>query len=323
MKPAGAVAAPYLLMPLIATIVLALVEGGSRPTAVVAIPAKRFLMRLPLKKVIKRLALMRLPNFTPKRLVEEAVLSHNLRHQDQVDEITTPWPVLTNVVLAYLRHVFTDHDQQLSHAYDPELRDKLAAQVAKAAFQKYPWLRADPRPFPETAVSPLAFDEAATDLTDLYGQVDQVTRAIRDLRRQPTTPKIRTRIRDLSGILTGMRGAIADKSRLFTPNAPDTAGSYIAVRHPEHFGQYNFNGRNLDMNYLNFAGYKCPNCHYDVLVTKRPTSFGQGRKLNAYSCGCMTYAVDPPPPHYKFTVDLARWTAVVESTYTPETNQKT
>jgi hypothetical protein len=253
-----------------------------------------------------------LPNFTLRYLVEKALTAHNLRHLEQLDLDTTPWPHVVNVVVAYLRHNFTDHDQQLSHAYDPKLRDKLAAQVARAAFQKYPWLREDPRPFPETPVR-LAFDEAATELSELYEMVDQLTRAISDLRRQPPTPEIRTRLKDLSGILAGARNAIADKSKLFTPNPPDTIGGYIAVRHPESLGEYHFNGHNLDTNYLNFAGFKCPHCHYSVMVTERPSSFGQGRKLTAYSCGCMTYAVAPPPPTYpKFTVDLSRWTAMVE-----------
>jgi hypothetical protein len=263
---------------------------------------------------------MQLPNFTPKRLVEEAVIAHNLRHLEQLDPVTAPWSVLTNVIVAYLRHAWTDNDQRLSGVYDRELRDKLAAKVAKAAFQKFPWLREDPRPFPETTVTPLAFDEAATHLSYLYGLVDQLTAGIWDLRSLPSTPETRKRIRDLSEILTGTRDAIAEHDRLFAPAQPNEVNDYLAVRSPEKLGQYMFNGGGLAMNYLNFVGFDCPNCNYAVLVTKRPTSFGQGRKLSAYSCGCLTYAVDPPPlDHvYGFTVDLALWTKMIEGTYSQE-----
>lgn len=263
-----------------------------------------------------------LPNFTPKRLVEESVLAYNLRHLEQLDSDTTPWPVLTSAILAHLRHGWTDNDEQLSAGYDPALRDALAKRAEKAAFQRYPWLKKDPRPFTAPTVTQLAFDKAATYLTSLYGQVDQVNLAIRDLRRLPSTPETRKRIRDLSEVLTGMRDVIAEHNRLFAPTEPDTVGSYIAVRPPEKFGEYRFNGRSLAMNYLDFAGYRCPNCDYQILRTKRPINFGQGRKLNAHSCGCLSYAVDPPPPghDYGFKIDLTLWTEMIDSTY--KTNQE-
>jgi hypothetical protein len=225
-----------------------------------------------------------LPNFTPKGLVEEAVLAHNLRHMDmeQIDSDTAPWPEVVRAILRHLRHGYTDNDERLSSAgYDPGLRDELADSIAKSTFLKFPWLKKDPRPFVTATISPLVFDKASTDFAFMHGIENELVRAIQDLRRQPRTPEVRERIQDLSDTLTNVRAAIAQQSRLFEPARDNTPNSYLAVRSPERLGQYAFNGRDLPENYLDYVGYRCPNCNRAVKKTKQPRNFGQGRKLNA------------------------------------------
>jgi hypothetical protein len=100
---------------------------------------------------------------------------------------TSPWPLVRNAVLSFLRHSQSQYDERLRTRAerDQEFRDALASQVSAAAYKKYPWLRDDPRPFPESEVeSPLPFDSLEKELAHLHSLRDQLVSAISDLKRQ-------------------------------------------------------------------------------------------------------------------------------------------
>jgi hypothetical protein len=118
------------------------------------------------------------------------VLAHNLRHPDALlDQESSSWPEVYHAILQFLRHQLSQYDARLrEQSYDLELRGQLAGEVARAAFQKYRWLRLepDPRPFPETSKNDeLMFDRMARHLTELCSRRDQIQSAMRDLRRSP------------------------------------------------------------------------------------------------------------------------------------------
>jgi hypothetical protein len=86
-----------------------------------------------------------LPNWSLGRLLRESVTDFNLRHPDYLlDAKSGEWPVLYNVVNAFLRHRLTNYEEQLATArYNPALRGELVSKIERVACRKYPWLRLD------------------------------------------------------------------------------------------------------------------------------------------------------------------------------------
>lgn len=87
-----------------------------------------------------------LPNWPPLRLLGEACQHWNIYRAADVpaaDPIESEWPLLCNVVHAYLRHSHCAYDQALAAGAD---RDELRRRIGEAAARAYPWLRLDHDP---------------------------------------------------------------------------------------------------------------------------------------------------------------------------------
>jgi hypothetical protein len=63
----------------------------------------------------------------------------------KLDPKTMPWPELQGLLLAHLRHRYTDYEARLASGED---RATLRHEIHSAAFHAFPFLRADPRFFP-------------------------------------------------------------------------------------------------------------------------------------------------------------------------------
>jgi hypothetical protein len=112
------------------------------------------------------------PAASINRLVREAIYGHYLKQLkfpdpavpfEKLDPAAMPWADLQGLILAHLRHRYTQYEADLAAGED---REFLHRQIAADAFYAYPWLRKDPRPFP---VDPprRVLDEAAAHLATL------------------------------------------------------------------------------------------------------------------------------------------------------------
>jgi hypothetical protein len=256
-----------------------------------------------------------LPTWPPQRLVQESVLAWNLRHMDEpLDADTAPWPALRQVVLAWLRHKFSSYEDQLRGEHNQQLRDALAAEVARAAYLKYPWLgKDDPRPFPqqEDDGPSQLFTELARDLAHDHALKDHVQSAIRDLKRegklaQVTTlktalAKIERRIEQSYAALTGPKYSHGDEG------SQSRAWSFPHL--PEEMSRYYFlDDRVVTPNRYDYQGFRCPQCNAPVVRLKQPVNFGQGWRMIVYSCFCHTLAIACPPAGRRLKpLTLERW----------------
>jgi hypothetical protein len=258
-----------------------------------------------------------LPDWPPKRLVSEGVLSANLRHQDEelLDADTSPWPLVRGAVLAFLRHRCSQYDDRLRGEHNQALRDSLAVEIAREAYRRYPWIaQDDPRPFAEPqddTAAPL-FTELARDLAHDHGLRDHLSSAIRDLQRggnkqarietlQKALAKIEKRIERNYEILTGPK---------YLPDAHGgQSRGFSFSRLPEEMGQYCFfDSRVITPNRYHFLGFRCPQCNAPVVQLKQPVNFGQGFRMVVSSCFCRTLAcVCPPAGRQLKPVTLEGW----------------
>jgi hypothetical protein len=244
-----------------------------------------------------------LPDWPPQRLLSEATLSYNLRHMDGevLDPLTSPWPVLCRVIIAFLRHRTSNYDDRLRGEHDPKYRDELASQVAAAAFRKYPWLgKDDPRPFPqqEDDGPSQLFTELARDLAHDHGIRDHLNSAIRDLKRQgnkqahiatlqAALAKIEKRIKRSYEALTGPK---------YSHDAQGSQSRGWSFPHlAEEQGYYFLDDRVVTPNRYHYQGFRCPECNAPVVRLKQPVNFGQGWRMIVYSCFCHTLAIACPP----------------------------
>jgi hypothetical protein len=246
-----------------------------------------------------------LPSWPPQRLLSEAVLSWNLRHMDDalLDPQASPWPVLRGAVLAFLRHNLSAYDEHLRTRceHDPKFRDELAAQVAAAAYRKYPWLgKDDPRPFlePEDDSPSQLFTEIARDLAHDHGVRDQLYSAIRDLKRQGKLAQVAA----LKTTLTQIEKRIERSYKTLTgpKYSHDTHGSqsrgWSFPHLSEEMSRYYFlDDRVVTPNRYDYQGFRCPECNAPVVRLKQPVNFGQGWRMIVYSCFCHTLAIACPP----------------------------
>ncbi len=247
---------------------------------------------------------MKLPSWPPCRIVSEAILSHNLRHPDgpRLDLESSPWPELHAAVLRFLRHQLTDYDEELRHrCRDKVYRDQLAAAVTQAAHRQYTWLRIDrdPRPFQQEESHDLLFDQLAKTLAQLHTARDHIESAIRTLKR--TAPDHKAELQRLQKELTLIKEEISYRYSLLTNEVPSPDFSRaVFFRHsPSLVGSYLFAGHKLAESHTRYAGFRCQFCHLAVMRSKRALPLGQGRLAVVYSCGCQSYALEPPAPHYR------------------------
>jgi hypothetical protein len=244
-----------------------------------------------------------LPDWPPRRLVWESVVSNNLRHMDEplLDSDASPWPLLRGAVLAFLRHRFSTYDDRLRGEYDQELRDKLVSELARAVYRKYPWIaKDDPRPFAEEEEDKVPlFTVLARDLAHDHGMRDHLVSAIRDLKcegnkqaqikaLQNTLATIEQRIEQSYATLTGpkyLHDERGNASRAFSfPHLPEEMDRY-----------YFFEDKAIVPNRYHFLGFRCPQCSTPVVRLKQPANWGQGFRMLVYSCFCHTLACVCPP----------------------------
>jgi hypothetical protein len=236
------------------------------------------------------------PDWPPQRLAKEAVCAWGLRHLSEppVDYAAAPWPVVRGMIFAYLRHSLTEYDEHLRTRYehDPKFRDEMAAQVAAAAFRQYPWLRDDPRPFPEAeSEPPLLFDTLSRELADLHTLRDHLVRAIHDLRRQGGR---NDEITELEATLAETRRDIdacykflSSLSSLKT--LPEKANTRTIVMAHSRIDGYNFfSGKPVAPNRIEYVGFCCPGCGASVARWKQIIPMGQGYRCLIFSCHCLT-----------------------------------
>ncbi len=245
----------------------------------------------------------RLPDWSPQRLIREAVVAHGFRHlgEEPIDPETAPWQVLRGIIFAALRHQHSNFDECLRRreGLDEAFRDEMANRIYRSACAKYPWLRNDdPRPFPEetdTTTKPL--DRASRELADLHSLRDQLTSAIRDLRREG-------RVKDqkvLEEQLAETQGEIDALTRFFqVPKIierenGEQASRILTLAHQEP-GDYYFTGsRRFSPNHLTPLGFRCRECDAQAMRLKTPQDFGQGYRMVIFSCHCLSVAVVCPP----------------------------
>jgi hypothetical protein len=243
----------------------------------------------------------RLPDWSPHRLVKEAVCAWGFRHlrEAPVDYATTPWPEVRQMIFAYLRHNHSDFDERLRVRceHDPKFRDEMAAQVAAAAFRQYPWLRDDPRPFPESEDSILLFDGLSRELADLHTLRDHLERAIRDLRRQGGRSD---EIADLESELAEVRRDIDARYGFLSPKALPEEGMtrVVVLTHLKREGvdpSYKFfSDKPVTPNRIEYVGFRCPRCNVSVARWKQIVSMGQGWRGVIFSCHCLTASIHTP-----------------------------
>jgi predicted RNA-binding Zn-ribbon protein involved in translation (DUF1610 family) len=236
-------------------------------------------------------------------LLAEATLAVNLRHleKEPLDPETSPWPLLVSAAIAFLRHNLTAYDERLRARCERDLkyRDALAAQVTAAAYRKYPWLRDDPRPFPDPETSPVPlFTAIARDLAHQHGVRDQIRSAIRDLKREGKLAQGAA----LTKMLAGVEESIArDFKTLTAPkHSRGVGGGFCRTfgfnHRPEELGRYCFlDDRPITPNRYDYQGFRCPECGVSIARLKQPRDFGQGFKVLLYSCHCRALAIVQPP----------------------------
>lgn len=232
-----------------------------------------------------------LPNWGFNRLLKEACTSWNLRHPDseQANPIESPWPLLYNAVLTFLRHCHTDYDQMLSLSGGDELvREQLRAEIFAAAMKLYPWLRlgSDPRVGQSVRIGRAAkfYDRISSELSDLVSRRGQIVTAVNELKRKRSL-ETKQRIAVLQIELQQLQEDIEVRTRAFK-TAPEIAGVEIT---PEIKGfrleimrqsepVYLFGDLPLAECYTESAGFRCPNCNNLVKRTKVARDYGAGFK---------------------------------------------
>ena len=248
----------------------------------------------------------RLPDWPPQRLVREAVMACNLRHLEEkpLDFDSSPWPLIRGALLAFLRHQHSLYNERLRARceYDKDFRDTLAAQIAAAAFRKYPWLgQDDPRPFPEPVSQPeLPMDEISSRLADLHSHRDQLLSALRDLRRESACKAM------LDALQSEIEEVTADIDRAYNflsmpkiKSSSDGGGlvrAIVRVHEADQLGEYVFYAtKQPSPNHLKYLGFHCSRCGASVMRLKQTVAFGQGfERMVVQSCHCMFLAVMCP-----------------------------
>jgi hypothetical protein len=246
-----------------------------------------------------------LPDWTPRRLLYEAVFYYNLRHPEEtIDEETSPWNHITGAILNFIRHEFTDYDAELNGVFDLEKRDGLVAEISKEAFRKYRWLKKDPRetsefdpPPPEDATKPL--DRRAARLAEYRGYASAIQRYL-DTDCPPA------RRAEMKRKLGELRAKIDRDFDIFIPiDDKFTKGDFRPTRTGK---DYDFFGHRLFPNRWKATEVVCPVCRKHIVQTKTPINLGQNRRMHVLTCYCVTGMLVPPPPGKSFLfLSAAKW----------------
>jgi hypothetical protein len=250
-----------------------------------------------------------LPSWPPSRLLQEATASWNLRHMDDEELLNpekSPWPLIRGSILAWLRHAHSNFDDLLRNGkYDETLRDSLAAEIARSAFLKYPWLgKDDPRPFAEQEedAAPI-FTVLARDLAYDHSVKNHLVSAIRDLKRQGKLEQVETLQNALAKVENRIKRSYA---LLAGPKySYDEGGSSsrtFSIPHEADEREYHFlDGRAVTSNRYHFLGFRCAVCDAPVVQLKQKANFGQGFVMQVSSCFCRTLATVCPPAGRRLT----------------------
>jgi len=229
-------------------------------------------------------------NWPPQRLVRESILNHNLRHPEvPLDAEESPWQVIVPVIYAFIRHELTNYDEELRSltegTYNEEKRNALAARIAGRARKAFPWLKKDPRPFPEPERG-LELDTVARQLANLRTVEYHVGQVL----AETIEPK---REKELREKLESVREGIARLTSSVDRSPPPSERHVRVYSRPTESGEdYDWFGHSFHENYLLFAGLTCPACGAAVLASKRAVAFGQGQKRFFVSCHCLCVATE-------------------------------
>jgi hypothetical protein len=225
-----------------------------------------------------------LPNWSQVRLIRESIADFNLRHPDSaLDEKLSDWPVLCRTIHKFIRHRLTDYEAQLAAGYNPVLREKLVAEIERAACQKYPWLRpdrdlrSDACEVQKPAKPQLLYNRGAAKLADLYTQKNRVIGAIAELRRKGDRELQQQELRQQ---LTKIEEEILRGQILLKPMYDDSCsfpkiyllGTLEVGKCLQFFGT-----RKLSPNHLASEDFACPSCGERIWRSKRPIDLGQGK----------------------------------------------
>jgi hypothetical protein len=260
-----------------------------------------------------------LPDWTPKRLLYEAAFYYNLRHPDDpLDEETSPWTRITGAILNFLRHEFTDYDAELdASVYDPEKRDGLVDEVAKAAFRKYRWLKKDPRETSEFDSSTSDDDDATKPLNRRAARLAEFRGYASAIERYLDTDCPPARREDMTAKLEALRRKIDRDFDIFTPIDKEfTKGDFRQTRTGK---DYDFFGHRLFPNRWKATEVTCPVCRRRIVRTKAPLNLGQNRRMHVITCYCVTGMIVPPPPGKGFIeLNAAKWGEMIEGFKDPK-----
>jgi hypothetical protein len=232
-----------------------------------------------------------LPSWPTGRLLAESVAAYNLRHPDApLDVKTSEWNQLVAVVMSFVRHEFSDYDQERLQGAD---RGKLRKAIHSAAKIKYPWLRADsdPRKNASQTYDPRVLNTLSRRLSILITHKAQLLTAIRDLKRAHDN---KDRIIELQAELKTIEAQIAEDfacAKSLSEQASIDVGKVrkegfkLMLLHHTRAG-YLFGGKPLPEWHTEYLDYTCPCCHERIRRTKRAIDAGSGIKLFALSCHC-------------------------------------
>lgn len=247
-----------------------------------------------------------LPGWPAQRILNESVLSWNLRHPESLMDVnTSSWDKLRTVTLAFLRHRMTDYDQRLRDLceYDPDARNGLARAIHDVAWKIYPWFQNDPRPFPLVESDHRYLNRHAEETSKMQNLIEHLRSAIKDLSRQPFGNK--AQIRELKKMLTE---ALTKKETswgiLTEPTHTERsqmtpfglAGECRAIMMNNRTNAYCFHRlQPPSPNIYKFLFFCCPRCKARVIESKRPLDIGQGKRAIIQSCFCIYRIISAPP----------------------------
>jgi hypothetical protein len=253
-----------------------------------------------------------LPNWSQARLIREAIADFNLRHSDSsLDAKSSDWPILCRTIHKFIRHRLTDYEEQLATGYNPALREKLVAEMGKAAAEKYPWLRLERDPRCEDQgqeTDKPAFNQAAAYLADFYTQKNRILGALAELKRKGGS---RAQQQEFRQQLAEIEAQIRRGQEILLEPIYNASGCSpkIYLLGPIEVGKRHFFGpRKLSPNHVAAETFACPGCGERIWRSKRPIDLGQGKSAVFWICGCIFYGLPPAPPGMKMRpLKLGDW----------------
>jgi hypothetical protein len=236
---------------------------------------------------------------------------------EQADPVTTPWPMLFAITIAFLRHSCSNYDVVLAAAEDEsgELRDQLHRQITESATRFYPWLRQDrdPRRLASNDAPIKFFDFISKRLSELFSRRSQL---VINLRRSTADERSARRAE-----LVTLDQEIAGLNAFFQApaNAPaDQADArFFCYPHWPGLPSYCFAALDLAPSYLTSTGFRCGSCGKAVQRSKCPRPLGAGVRLMIWSCHCWTLLTNR---RYGIGVNAELWNKLIEGGDRKETH---